>query len=58
MAPGLKRTISHLTSSPIVATTMPPLVPTSNEDTNDSKRFPTFITSNSYNFVRCFIDFA
>ena len=58
MAPGHKRTISHLTSSPIVATTMPPLVLTSNEDTNDGKRFPTFITSNSYNFVRCFIDFA
>ena len=50
--------ISHLISSPIVATTTPPLIntlaPTSNEDTNKSKRFHTHITSNYYNFAKCF----
>ena len=52
---------SHLTSSPIVATTTPPIIDspvlTSYEDTKNSKRFPTLTTSNHKNLIKCFSNF-
>ena len=61
MALGQKRLISHLTFSPIVTTTTPPIidspVPTSDEDTSNSKISPTLTTSNYENFIRCFSNF-